>query len=120
MTSLTMSDGSNEKRVFPGAPDYEHKFPLSDEEKQSAKNIGNAAEKKAKKQAAESPTRSAARIKRTTDMSKVRVGETFDAYDLVLTHLLDEGYCDSQDSAVKMMAAMSQDWIDSIIEQSEQ
>jgi len=110
----------NEKRLNPGAPDLTHSFPLSDEEKQSVENIRNAAEKKAKKQAAESPTRSAARIKRTTDMSKVRVGETFDAYDLVLTHLLDEGYCDSQDSAVKMMAAMSQDWIDSIIEQSEQ
>lgn len=107
----------NEKRVFPGAPDYEHKFPLSDEEKQSAKNIGNAAEKKAKKQAAESQTKSAAQpIRRTTDLRNVKIGESVDTYDLVLTHLLDEGYCDSQDSAVKMMAAMSQDWVDSIVE----
>lgn len=110
----------NEKRLYPGAPDLTHSFPLSPEEKELARKIGLHAKEKAEKQADESPTRSAARIKRTTDMSKVRVGETFDAYDLVLTHLLDEGYCDSQDSAVKMMAAMSQDWINSIIEQSEQ
>ena len=29
----------NEKRLFPGAPDYEHKFPLSDEEKKLAQKI---------------------------------------------------------------------------------
>ena len=113
-------DYMDEKRLFPGAPDLTHSFPLSPEEKKSARNIGHSAEKNAKKQEDESPTRSAARIERTTDMSKVRVGETFDAYDLVLTHLLDEGYCNSQESATKMMAAMSQDWINSIIEQSEQ
>ena len=39
-------------------------------------------------------------------------------YDVVLTHLLDEGYCDSQDSAICMMAAMSQDWIEQIISEA--
>ena len=44
--------------------------------------------------------------------------EQADFYDLVLSHLLDEGYCDSQESAVTMMAAMSQDWIDSILSEA--
>lgn len=110
-------DYVDKKRLFHGAPDYSHSFPLSDAEKKLARNIGKAAHAKAQERAFESPTKSAAKRKRTTDMSKVRVGETFDAYDLVLTHLLDEGYCDSQDSAVKMMAAMSEDWISSIVEE---
>ena len=111
----------NEKRLYPGAPDLTHSFPLSPEEKKSARNIGHSAEKKAKKQADESQTKSAAQpIRRTTDLSNVKIGESVDTYDLVLTHLLDEGYCNSQESATKMMAAMSQDWINSIIEQSEQ
>lgn len=104
----------HEKRLFPGAPDYSHSFPLSDDEKKSVENIRNAAKAKAEKQASESPTKSAARKKRTSDLDKIKL---VDSYDLVLSHLLDEGYCDSQDSAIKMMAAMSQDWIDAIVEE---
>jgi hypothetical protein len=105
-------DYMDEKRLFPGAPDYSHSFPLSDAEKESARNIGFAAKAKAEKQAAESPTKSPAKKKKKLEF-EVREN----VYDLVLTHLLDEGYCDSQDSAVKMMAAMSQDWINSIVEE---
>ena len=105
----------NEKRLYPGAPDRTHSFPLSPEEKQSVENIRNAAKTKADKQAAESPTKSASRKK-----SKLEFEVRENVYDVVLSHLLDEGYCNSQESATKMMAAMSQDWINSIIEQSEQ
>lgn len=38
-----------------------------------------------------------------------------EAYDVVLSHLLDEGYADSQEAAVAIMANMSEEWIDSII-----
>lgn len=101
----------NEKRLFPGAPDYAHKFPLSDEEKKSAENIGKNRESKAHETAEKSETKSASKNRKL----KFEVRE--DTYDIVLSHLLDEGYCDSQDSAIKMMAAMSQDWINSIVEE---
>lgn len=100
----------NEKRLFPGAPNYSHSFPLSPEEQELARKIGRGAQEKAQRQASESPTKSPAKKKKKLEF-EVREN----VYDLVLTHLLDEGYCDSQDSAIKMMAAMSQDWINQII-----
>lgn len=101
----------NEKRLFPGAPDYAHSFPLSDAEKESARNIGFAAKAKAERQASESPTKSATKKKKKLEFE---VRENF--YDLVLDYLLDEGYADTEENAISMMSAMSEDWIDSIVE----
>lgn len=38
-----------------------------------------------------------------------------EAYDVVLSHLLDEGYADTEEAAISIMANMSENWIDSII-----
>lgn len=38
-----------------------------------------------------------------------------ESYDIVLSHLLDEGYAESQEAAIAIMANMSEEWIDSII-----
>lgn len=43
--------------------------------------------------------------------------ETFDVYDVVLEHLLDEGYADSIESAESIMANMSEEWRDEIIDE---
>ncbi len=102
--------------LFPGAPKHSHKFPLSPEELKSATEIGKLANTKAKEMSAKSPTKSAKKPK--TRMSDVDVRESHDFFDVVLSHLLDEGYCDSQESAITMMAAMSQDWIDSILSEA--
>lgn len=108
----------HEKRLFPGAPDLAHRFSLSPKEKEMAENIGFAARAKAERQAAESQTKSASKSNggrtRTTDLSKVEFRENF--YDLVLDYLLDEGYADTEENAISMMSAMSEDWIDSIVE----
>lgn len=42
--------------------------------------------------------------------------EEYDLYDLVLEYLLDEGYTDSLEGAEAIMANMSNDWIEYIIE----
>lgn len=42
--------------------------------------------------------------------------EDYDVYDVVLSHLLDEGYADSVESAETIMVNMSEDWRDSILE----
>jgi hypothetical protein len=39
----------------------------------------------------------------------------FDFYDLVLSHLLDEGYADTNENALVIMANMSEEWKNSII-----
>jgi hypothetical protein len=42
--------------------------------------------------------------------------EELDIYDIILSHLLDEGYADNQESAEVMMINMSEEWRDSIVE----
>jgi hypothetical protein len=45
-----------------------------------------------------------------------RLGEDVDLYDLVLEHLLDEGFADTEEAATVIMANMSEEWRDDIIE----
>jgi len=42
--------------------------------------------------------------------------ESFDLYDLVLAHLLDEGYADTQEQAEAIMVNMSEGWVDAIVD----
>jgi hypothetical protein len=42
--------------------------------------------------------------------------EQTDLYDIILSHLLDEGYADTQESAEVIMVNMSEDWMESICE----
>lgn len=41
--------------------------------------------------------------------------ENYDLYDIILSHLLDEGYADTQQAAEVIMVNMSEDWRESII-----
>ena len=42
--------------------------------------------------------------------------ESFDLYDIILSHLLDEGYADTEQAAEAIMVNMSEDWRESIVE----
>ena len=42
--------------------------------------------------------------------------ESYDLYDLILSHLIDEGYADTQEAAERIMVNMSEDWRESIVE----
>ena len=42
--------------------------------------------------------------------------EEVDIYDIILSHLLDEGYADTYESAEAIMVNMSEDWRESIVE----
>jgi hypothetical protein len=41
--------------------------------------------------------------------------EEVDIYDIILSHLLDEGYASTPEAATAIMANMSEDWIESIL-----
>jgi hypothetical protein len=43
--------------------------------------------------------------------------QSYDLYDIILAHLLDEGYADTQEAATVIMANMSEDWRESIVEE---
>ena len=41
--------------------------------------------------------------------------EDYDLYDIILSHLLDEGYAETPEAAEAIMVNMSEDWIGSIV-----
>lgn len=45
-----------------------------------------------------------------------KLGEEVDVYDIVISHLLDEGYADTYESAESIMVNMSEDWVNAIVE----
>ena len=52
-----------------------------------------------------------------TVVSGVRtLTQSYDLYDIILSHLLDEGYADTEEAATAIMVNMSEDWRQSIVE----
>ena len=60
-------------------------------------------------------------LKNMGTASRQRQGltQSFDPFDVVLGHLIDEGYADTEESATAIMANMSEEWRQSIFEAQE-
>ncbi len=61
------------------------------------------------------PRGSSTKPKPSREIIRRPQAEQVDVYDLILSHLLDEGYASSVDAAEKIMVNMSEDWRDVII-----
>jgi hypothetical protein len=46
-----------------------------------------------------------------------KTNEAVDLYDIILSHLLDEGYADTEQAAEAIMVNMGEDWRESIVEE---
>ena len=55
---------------------------------------------------------------RVSNISKNLKKEEIDLYDIILSHLLDEGYADTQQAAEAIMVNMSEEWREDIVEAS--
>ena len=53
---------------------------------------------------------------RLTRSDKQGIKDSYDLYDIILSHLLDEGYAETQEQAEVIMVNMSEDWRESIME----
>ena len=53
---------------------------------------------------------------RATYNRNKNINASYDLYDIILSHLLDEGYADTIESAERIMVNMSEDWRESIME----
>ena len=53
--------------------------------------------------------------KRVSNISKSINKEQVDIYNIILSHLLDEGYAETSEAAEKIMVHMSEDWMQSIL-----
>jgi len=49
-------------------------------------------------------------------ISGIKIADSYDLYDIILSHLLDEGYAETQEQAEVIMVNMSEDWRHSICE----
>ena len=52
-----------------------------------------------------------------SDKQGIRDSYEYDLYDIILSHLLDEGYAETQEQAEVIMVNMSEDWRESIMEE---
>ncbi|MFN9902900.1 MAG: hypothetical protein ACK55Z_29810, partial [bacterium] len=53
------------------------------------------------------------------DFKKYGLPESVDLYDAILSHLLDEGYADTEENALTIMANMSEAWKTEIMHKEE-
>jgi len=58
-------------------------------------------------------------VRATYNRNKETKKEEYDIYDIILSHLLDEGYAETPQGAEAIMVNMSEEWRDSIIEAKE-
>jgi hypothetical protein len=45
------------------------------------------------------------------------MGEAVDLYDIILSHLIEEGYADTEQAAEAIIVNMSEEWRESIVEE---
>jgi len=55
--------------------------------------------------------------KKNLEIVRKTKNEEVDIYDIILSHLLDEGYADTYEAAEAIMVNMSEDWRESIVEE---
>lgn len=99
-----------------------HTFPLSAKEREIVSRIAaiNRGETPRKK----TSTKSASRIEPSTSgprrrgVQNVEYREDYDLYDIILDHLLDEGYAETVEGAEEIIVNMSEEWIDEILDES--
>ena len=85
----------------------------SDTAQSKMREAGSAAKKGARDVAA-GAARAVSRGAR--DVAR-RLGEDVDLYDVVLEHLLDEGFADTEEAATVIMANMSEEWREEILDE---
>lgn len=82
--------------------------------------VGQRSKQKAKKMKAIASTVEVGDDPRNTmhgqDLRKIR--EKVDIYDIVLSHLLDEGYAETLEASEKIMVNMSEDWMNNILDEA--
>jgi hypothetical protein len=67
----------------------------------------------------ESLASQAAELRAMQAASRQRQGltQSFDVFDVIKGHLIDEGYADTEEAALQIMANMSEEWRESIVEE---
>jgi hypothetical protein len=86
--------------------------------KQKEKSNRNRPESEKKSKTVE-PQKSFGNRLTRSDKQGIRDSYEYDLYDIILSHLLDEGYAETPEQAEVIMVNMSEDWRESIMEGNE-
>ena len=90
-------------------------LPRSDSDQ---RDISNQVTKSSNKEAKVNTTISARNKRTGSNIEPIftRRHESYDLYDIILSHLIDEGYADTEEAAERIMVNMSEEWRESIVE----
>jgi hypothetical protein len=86
--------------------------PKQSQEKSAANKNRPESEKRSK---TVEPQKSFGNRLTRSDRQGIRDSYEYDLYDIILSHLLDEGYAETPEAAEAIMVNMSEEWRDSII-----
>jgi hypothetical protein len=70
------------------------------------------------RQAAQTPKPAASAPARPMGGARGRLMSSFDPFDVIKGHLIDEGYADTEESALVIMANMSEEWREEILDEA--
>ena len=84
-----------------------HKREMQDRTPENMRDSARAGEKEASMKFAAA---------RRRERKSAQANEAVDLYDIILSHLLDEGYADTEQAAEAIMVNMSEEWRESIME----
>jgi len=98
--------------------------PASSQRASETETIGGGtyergSKRKPKGKKYERQVQSGVRAASSQEKKRLGVGESYDLYDIILSHLLDEGYAETQEQAEVIMVNMSEGWRESIMEGEE-
>ena len=71
------------------------------------------------RQAAQTPKPAASAPARPMGGARGRLMSSFDPFDVIKGHLIDEGYADTEESALAIMTNMSEEWRQSILDEGD-
>jgi hypothetical protein len=83
-------------------------------QQKSAANKNRPESEKRSKTVSDEPKRFPNRLTRS-DKQGIKDSYEYDLYDIILSHLLDEGYAETVENAEAIMVNMSEEWRDSIL-----
>jgi hypothetical protein len=82
-------------------------------------DVGKMIDASKARQAAQTPKPAASAPARPMGGARGRLMSSFDPFDVIKGHLIDEGYADTEESALAIMTNMSEEWRQSILDEGD-
>ena len=95
-------------------PRYSGGRGVLDQETRDEKREAHAENRKGHTEGPGTVTKNPKKLRKQKAMGEI--GENFDIYDIILSHLLDEGYAETPEAAEAIMVNMSEEWREDIVE----